>query len=117
MGSGTKKKNEVTMGNYLPNIKESLARYWCTTNGIYISPRAKPGNTRWAIDIEINKVIRSSPIDYKAVEIWKKIFELYIYYYNKSNSIQDAGTNKHNTKSNVNSKRTNNSTSNDSTLF
>lgn len=117
MGSGSKKKNTNPMGNYLPKDSESNARYWCMHNGIYISPRAQSGNTSWVIDIVMNNVTRSSPIDYKSVLIWKKIFELYIFYYNKTNAIHDTRTNKNNTTSNVVVKRNNNSASTDSTLF
>ena len=117
MGSGSKKKNTNSMGNYLPKDSESNARYWCIDNGIYISPRAKPGNASWVIDIVINNVTRSSPIDYKSVYIWKKIFELYLYYYNKSNAIHDTRTNKNNITSNNVVKRNSNIASTDNTLF
>jgi hypothetical protein len=117
VGSGSKKKNANSMGNYLPKDSESNARYWCINNGIYISPRANAGNASWTIDIVINNATRSSPVSYKSIQIWSKIFELYIFYYNKSNAIHDTRANKNNTTSNVVVKRNNNITSTDNTLF
>ena len=36
-----------------------------------------------AIEIKINGKISRSPVEYKANELWQKVYEYYIYYYNK----------------------------------
>jgi len=76
------KKVIIDMGNYLYSTKEQEARYWCIKNGIYISPLAK-STLEWYICIEMNKKISVSPESYRKMEIWKKMYEFYIYYYEK----------------------------------
>ena len=82
MGSGTKKKGGVDMGNYSCKLSECDAREWGIRNGIYIGPFAK-SNTEWYVMININGRNRTSPEAYGKVEIWKQIYKYYCYYYNK----------------------------------
>ena len=84
---GSKKKN--LMGAYMPNDEETKASVWCIQNGLCICPRqAKWGENKWFIDIEKGyypnrKLIGTSPDPYGPVQIWKKLFEYKLYYYNK----------------------------------
>tara|TARA_Y100000385_G_C12964519_1_gene581241 strand:+ start:426 stop:647 length:222 start_codon:yes stop_codon:yes gene_type:complete len=72
------------MGEYNFNKKEYEARLWCNRNNIWMSPFAKDSRS-WYIDVMINNEVKRSPVAYGKVEIWKKCFEFYMYYYNKFN--------------------------------
>lgn len=76
------KKNVIDMGNYLYSKKEFEAYKWCIENGIYITPKAK-STSSWYLAVEINKKTNISPDSYGKVEIWKQMYEYYIYYYDK----------------------------------
>jgi len=82
MGSGTKKKGKITMGNYIPKDKERAAMIWCVHNSICISAFAK-STTEWYVIVSINGKINKSPVTYEKVEIWKQIYNYYLYYYSK----------------------------------
>ena len=78
------KENDI-MGNYLPKLNEYEAMIWCVNNGIKISPKAITTSTKlWYITIEIKNKVVTSPITYGPMDIWKKIFELYKFYYGKN---------------------------------
>lgn len=82
MGSGNKKKGQIDMGNYAPTTKEQSAYQWCIKNNIYISPRAKSA-TEWYLTIDINSKVNTSPTAYKKIDIWKQLYNFYVYYYDK----------------------------------
>ncbi len=82
MGSGTKGKNSIDMGNYVGSAVEQEAYNWCINNGIFISPKAK-NTTEWFLDIVINGKTSTSPIAYKKIDIWKQLYKYYTYYYDK----------------------------------
>jgi hypothetical protein len=86
MGSGSKKKGEITMGNYAPKDNEREAMHWCIHNNIFISAHAK-STTEWYVTICINGNTNKSPEAYEQVSIWKQIYKYYLYYYNKYNNI------------------------------
>jgi hypothetical protein len=76
------------MGDYVPTKKENEAFDWCINNGVRIYPSAYSSdynNKLWYLNVEINKQIRKSPKTYGPVEIWKKLHELYKFYYDKNN--------------------------------
>lgn len=77
------KKNEVDMGSYIPKAKEQEAFSWCIKNGIFISPKYCGSSTEWRLLIDINKKENLSPTTYKKIEIWKQMYNYYIYYYDK----------------------------------
>ena len=70
------------MGQYVQTDEELEAYSWCIKNGIHISPLAKD-ETNWFIEITINNKTNRSPETYKKVVIWEKLFEYYLYYYEK----------------------------------
>lgn len=81
-----KAPNKNPMGNYVFTDYEFLCYKWCVENNIRISPKAAIAvkeNIKWYIIIEINTKTKESPITYGPVEIWKKIAELYKFYYEK----------------------------------
>lgn len=82
MGSGSKKKKVIDMGNYVPKEIEQKAYVWCIHNNIFIAPEAK-STTEWYICITFNGKTNKSPLVYEKVEIWKEIYKFYTYYYNK----------------------------------
>ena len=82
MGSGTKGKNNIDMGNYVGSTVEKEAYEWCINNGIFISPKAK-NTTEWFLDIIINGKTSTSPNAYKKIDIWKQLYKFYTYYYDK----------------------------------
>jgi hypothetical protein len=82
MGSGSKKKGGIDMGNYIASANEQTAYVWCINNNIYITPKAK-STTEWYICIVINKKQSISPEAYKKIDIWKQLYKYYLYYYNK----------------------------------
>jgi hypothetical protein len=82
MGSGSKSKGTIDMGNYTPNSKEQEAYTWCIRNHIYISPKAK-STTEWYLTLTINSKESISPSSYKKIDIWKQLYKFYVYYYDK----------------------------------
>jgi hypothetical protein len=79
------KRNNVDMGTYVPSEIESKTMRWCVSNNIRISPKAR-SDSEWSIVIDLNNKIAEDPKQYKKIEIWKKIFEYYKYYYDKYNN-------------------------------
>ena len=70
------------MGDYRFKTIEHEARRWCIRNNILIAPLAKSG-AKWNIEIKINSKATMDPNIYGKTEIWEKICEYYMYYYNK----------------------------------
>jgi hypothetical protein len=88
MGSGTKNKKGYKMGSYLRTDREDIALRWGIKNGIKISPLAatsSPENSEWYIIIENKGSINKSPESYGPTDIWKKLYEFYLFYYDKHN--------------------------------
>jgi len=77
------------MGAYRRSHKENKALVWCIRNNICITPRkAKWGEYIWFIDIEKGKYpnrewMGTSPETFGPSEIWEKLSEYQLYYYNK----------------------------------
>ena len=88
MGSGLNKKKQwwKPMPDYIKTPLEEKAYSWCIKNNIRIAPHAANAgkdNKEWWIDIEANGLKKRSPYKYNRDQIWSKIFELYIFYYDK----------------------------------
>ena len=80
-----KAKETNVMGNYIPKADEYKAMIWCVNNGIKIAPKASIKSTKlWYVTIDIKSKIVTSPVSYGPMDIWKKIFELYKFYYGKN---------------------------------
>mgnify|MGYP001569291674 CR=1 len=76
------KTGVINYGEYKTSEKEFEAYRWCIKNNIIIWPETKLG-IEWKIEIKINNKVHKSPEAYKAVEVWRKMYEYYLYYYNK----------------------------------
>lgn len=76
------KKKDFDMGFYTYTEEEYEAYKWCIKNNIYISPLAM-SSVRWTITITNNGKEFKDPNSYGKVEIWKKLYEYYKYYYDK----------------------------------
>ena len=76
------KKNVCEMGSYIPSDEELTAYSWCINNKIFIAPKAKT-IASWYAEIDIGGIKKLSPIAYPKVEIWKRLYEYYTYYYVK----------------------------------
>tara|TARA_R100001460_G_scaffold74211_1_gene115262 strand:+ start:146 stop:394 length:249 start_codon:yes stop_codon:yes gene_type:complete len=77
-----KKKSAFEMGDYVPTQTEREAYIWCIRNKIFISPVAIR-EARWTIEISSGKSKSLDPNDYSKVNIWKKVYQYYKYYYSK----------------------------------
>ena len=82
MGSGSKAKKQIKMGEPPMDNKLWEAYRWCVRNNIAISPKAY-SPTQWYIDIKNKDKTHTSPEMYGKTEIWIKIFEYCKYYYDK----------------------------------
>ena len=80
-----KKKKENVMGSYACTEYERDAHHWGLRNNIFITPVATTaGNpTHWYLEIEVNGKTYKSPESFEPIEIWKKLYEYYIYYFEK----------------------------------
>jgi len=56
---------------------------WCMDNGIKAA--VVPSETKWQVELSINKNIHLDPNIYEAGEAYKKMYEYYKYYYDKHN--------------------------------
>ena len=88
MGSGlTKKKRGFfkPMLHYNRSDLENNAYLWCIRNGIKIAPFAVAGSEprKWWVDVNAKGKVKRSPYQYDETQIWPKIFELYVFYYEK----------------------------------
>ena len=69
---------------YHPYTREDLKRVgWCLDKNIKIA--VVPNETKWQVEININKVIHLDSKIYEASEAYKKMYEYYKYYYDKHN--------------------------------
>lgn len=77
-------KKQSNMGKYFPTETEMKAAIWCFQNGVRISPIKKSyTEDMWYLEILLNKKKHKSPEAYGSVVIWQKMYEFYLYYYNK----------------------------------
>ena len=56
---------------------------WCLNKNIKIA--VIPNETKWQVEININKAIHLDSKIYEADEAYKKMYEYYKYYYDKHN--------------------------------
>ena len=81
-------KKQKTMPEYTPTAEEHEAYMWGVEEGIIISPMGIKGTQdEWKVGIANSfnyKDVKLSPETYGPDEIWQKVFEFYLYYYNKS---------------------------------
>jgi hypothetical protein len=75
-------KNVIQYGKYERTKEEFEAYRWCINNGIIIWPETKLAS-EWRIEIKMNGKTSKSPESYPSVKIWEKMYEFYLYYYNK----------------------------------
>ena len=69
---------------YHPYTREDLKRVgWCLDKNIKIA--VVPNETKWQVEININKAIHLDSKIYEASEAYKKMYEYYKYYYDKHN--------------------------------
>jgi hypothetical protein len=88
MGSGLKKKRRGLfnpMPEYFRSELENNAYLWCIRNGIGIAPFAVLNSEprKWWVDVNAKGKVKRSPYQYDENQIWPKIFELYVFYYEK----------------------------------
>lgn len=87
MGSGLKKSKRFfkPMLPYQRGDLENNAYLWCIRNGIKIAPFAVLNSEprRWWIDVNAKGKVKRSPYQYEEAQIWPKIFELYVFYFEK----------------------------------
>lgn len=88
MGSGLSKKKKgffKPMPLYNRSDLENNAYLWCVRNDIAISPFAVAGSEprKWWVDVKAKNKVKRSPYQYDEHQIWPKIFELYVFYYEK----------------------------------
>ena len=64
---------------------ENNAYLWCIRNDIKISPFAVLNSEprKWWIDVVTKNKVKRSPYQYDDKQIWPKIFELYVFYFEK----------------------------------
>ena len=67
--------------------KEMKIIGWCLNNNISVScmPDWKNDQSKWLIDIKINKNTYTDPNTYEDETVLNKIYEYYKYYYDKYN--------------------------------
>jgi len=74
------------MGSYYASNREMDASEWCIRNKIFVSPISdKKNSNKWYLEIELNGKINRSKESFGKVVIWEKLYEYYLYYYNKYN--------------------------------
>lgn len=79
-----KLKKGSTMGRYYAADDEMDAAMWCIKNNIKISPLKKSfSEDRWYIEITLNGKTHRSPESYGKTAVWEKMYEYYLYYYNR----------------------------------
>ena len=79
-----KLKKGSIMGKYYATDEEIDAAMWCIKNNIKISPLKKSfAEDRWYIEITLNGKTHRSPESYGKTVVWEKMYEFYLYYYNR----------------------------------
>jgi hypothetical protein len=73
------------MGMYNAEDYEEDARMWCQKHGIriYPEPETRGSPAAWFLIIEINGNKNKAPDALKRNEVWQKMYEYYMYYYEK----------------------------------
>jgi len=80
------KRKASMMGMYNAEDIEETARMWCNKNGIIIYPKPCTVGTpsKWFLMISLKgKAPAQSPDELPRNEVWKKLYEYYMYYYKK----------------------------------
>ena len=88
MGSALTRKKRGFFKPMLPYNRSDLennAYLWCVRNNIAIAPFAVLNSEprKWWIDVKAKDKVKRSPYQYDDYQIWPKIFELYVFYYEK----------------------------------
>ena len=88
MGSALTKKKRGFFKPMLPYNRSDLennAYLWCVRNNIAIAPFAVLNSEprKWWIDVKAKDKVKRSPYQYDDYQIWPKIFELYVFYFEK----------------------------------
>jgi len=88
MGSALTKKKRGFFKPMLPYNRSDLennAYLWCVRNNIAIAPFAVLNSEprKWWIDVRAKDKVKRSPYQYDDYQIWPKIFELYVFYFEK----------------------------------
>ncbi len=81
-----KKKVNNQLPNYLASAYEQEAYMWGVEEGYIISPLGTKTPGKWKIGIATHwkpKEMKVSPEVYDKTEIWQKVYDFYIYYYEK----------------------------------
>ena len=84
------KKKKWSMGEYNPTEEEQRAYLWGVEKNIRISPRATvQGSTgnQWYVEIFSNGKWTHSPEKFGPVEVWKQVYNYYIYYYERRKKV------------------------------
>ncbi len=89
-----KKKKETWMPKYSASELEKKADEYCIRNNIRISPHGIYGNANeWRIGISSGANYRDIKVDpntYGPDEIWQKVFEYKIFYYDKRSKEEEG---------------------------
>jgi hypothetical protein len=88
MGSALTRKKKGFFKPMLPYNRSDLennAYLWCVRNNIAIAPFAVLNSEprKWWIDVRAKDKVKRSPYQYDDYQIWPKIFELYVFYFEK----------------------------------
>jgi hypothetical protein len=88
MGSALTRKKRGFFKPMLPYNRSDLennAYLWCVRNNIAIAPFAVLNSEprKWWIDVRAKDKVKRSPYQYDDYQIWPKIFELYVFYFEK----------------------------------
>lgn len=88
MGSALTRKKRGFFKPMLPYNRSDLennAYLWCVRNNIAIAPFAVLNSEprKWWIDVKAKDKVKRSPYQYDDYQIWPKIFELYVFYFEK----------------------------------
>lgn len=72
------------MNDYLASGEELRAYRWGILEGLIISPlKSKTGYTIGIASHWTPKQVKKDPTTYTGDEVWSKVFEYYVFYYNK----------------------------------
>ena len=92
MGYKKRKTNSLPT-DYVPNAEEQRAYVWCVEEGIQVGPLPVKGHEQlWVIGISSHWTpheIKTSPEEFDKKEVWNKVYEYCLYYYNKRKDDKD----------------------------
>ena len=80
------RKKTKWIPDYIPTDYEQEAYLWGVSEGIIISPIGTKKENEYRIGISFTYTpanIKTSPESYEGNEVWKKVYEYYIWYYEK----------------------------------